>query len=97
MAAERQWMRKLTDRAELYGEALPGVPLVEIAGENRVLMECHCGVREYGKERITVGVCYGNIQITGKNLELTVMSRKCLVISGQIEHVELCRKGKGSC
>ena len=34
--------------------ALPGVPIVELAGDRRVLIENHRGVTEYGMERICV-------------------------------------------
>ena len=82
----------LWDRLELPGEALPGQPLVEIAGDGRVLIENHRGVREYSRERIGVKVKYGLVQICGSCLELRCMTWEQLVISGRIDMVQLKRR-----
>ena len=74
--------RDLWDRLDLPGESLPGQVVVEITGENRVLIEHHCGVREYSRERIGVKVKYGMLQVCGNCLELRCMTREQLVISG---------------
>lgn len=84
----------LLDRLDLPGETLPGQVLVEIAGENRVLIEQHRGIREYTPERIGVCVRYGMVDICGKGLELRSMSREQLIICGQIDGVTLKRRMK---
>ena len=91
---KRNWMQKLADEADLSAEALPGVPIVELAGECRVLIERHAGVTEYSRERIRVKVRYGWVCVCGCNLELTRMTREQLVISGRIDGVQLQRKGR---
>ena len=88
------WMQKLADGADLSGEPLPGVPIVEIAGECRVLIERHGGVTEYSRERISVKVRYGTVSVCGCGLELTRMTREQLVISGRIDCVQLQRRGR---
>jgi len=92
MKEKRNWAQRLTDAAELYGEALPGVPLVEIYGENRVLIECHRGVVEYGCQKIGVRVSIGIICVTGCDLQVRLMTRERLVISGRITGVQLIRR-----
>lgn len=82
------------DRLDLPGEQLPGEVLVEILGKNRVLIEHHRGVREYGPERIGVTVKYGLVQISGSGLRLRCMTDDQLVITGCIEAVELLGKGR---
>lgn len=82
----------LWDRLDLPGEAVPGQPLVEIAGDCRVLIEHHHGVREYSRERIGVNVKYGVVQVCGSGLELRCMTREQLVISGKIDCVMLKRR-----
>lgn len=86
------WMQKLADGVDLSGEPLPGMPIVEIAGECRVLIERHGGVTEYSRERISVKVRYGMITVCGCGLELTRMTREQLVISGRIDGVQLQRR-----
>ncbi len=87
--------RDLWDRLDLPGESLPGQVVVEITGENRVLIEHHCGVREYSRERIGVKVKYGMLQVCGNCLELRCMTREQLVISGRIDCIVLKRRNSG--
>ena len=82
----------LLDQFDLPGETLPGQVLVEIAGENRVLIEQHRGIREYSPQRIGVCVRYGMVEICGSGLELRCMSKEQLVICGKIDSVTLRRR-----
>lgn len=92
MEKGRQWAQRLADCAQLYGEALPGVPLVELAGDRRILIEHHDGVIEYGRECIRVRVRYGTLCITGSDMELTRMTKEQLIISGKIACIQLQRR-----
>lgn len=94
MERKSQWVQKLADSADLAGEPLPGVPVVELAGENRVLIEGHRGVTQYSREQVCVKVSYGCICICGGCLELTRMSREQLIVSGRIDAVKLLRREK---
>lgn len=92
MTKKGHWVQRIADGADLYGEPLPGIPIVEIAGDRRVLIERHRGVIEYGEQRIRVRVSYGIICITGSCLELTQMTKQQLIVSGQIDCVQLQRR-----
>lgn len=70
---------------------LTGMPLVEIAGERRVLIENHRGVTEYDADRICVLVKFGQICVCGEGLTLAQMTGACLVICGRIDSVTLLR------
>lgn len=70
---------------------LPGMPLVEIAGEKRVLIENHRGVTEYDANRICVRVKFGQICVCGESLTLAQMTGASLVICGRIDSVTLLR------
>lgn len=94
MARSGDWLQHLADSSELESEALPGLPILEIAGDRRVLIERHGGVLEYGPERIRIRVAYGTVCITGCGLELVRMSRQQLVISGRVDSVCLQRRCK---
>ncbi len=93
MVKRRGWIERLAETADLQGEAFPGQPLVEIYGERRVLIEHHCGVTEYGRERIQVKVRYGQLCICGGCLELARMTADQLVITGRIDSVSIIRRG----
>lgn len=90
-----KWLQRLADEADLSGEPLPGVPVVELAGDSRVLIERHKGVTEYSREKIGIHMCFGKLEVTGCNLELSCMTRDQLVISGRISGILIQRKGKG--
>ena len=64
-------------------------PLIEIIGKRRVLIENHSGITEMSNDRITASNDGGNIVITGKDLQLVMMSVDQIVVAGQIESVLL--------
>lgn len=70
------------------------VPLVEIAGGERVLVENHLGVLGYSLNEIEIKVGYGKLSVLGANLRLMHLSKEQLVISGCIEAIRIC-KGRG--
>lgn len=93
MGMGRYLLERLADEADLTAEPLPGQPIVEIAGDRRVLIENHFGVKEYSRERITVKVKYGFVSVCGCHLELMRMTKEQLVICGRIDGVMLQRRG----
>lgn len=89
MVQKGKWASKLTSLTDLPEEIAAILPLVEIAGNKRVLVEHHCGVIAYGKEEIIVQVKKGSVVISGENLLLTKMTATQLIISGKIYSVHL--------
>lgn len=92
MRQKRDWLQRLTEGADLPGEASPALPLVELAGDRRVLIEHHRGVTQYGTDRICVNVKFGQVAVCGCGLELARMTREQLVICGRIDSVTLLRR-----
>jgi len=72
--------------------SLPGVPIVEIAGDQRVLIENHKGVCSYSPVEVLARTGLGYISVTGECLNLAVMNAEQLVITGKIHQIIL--KGK---
>ncbi|MBQ7415622.1 MAG: YabP/YqfC family sporulation protein [Oscillospiraceae bacterium] len=87
-----RWMERLADSADLPGEGLPGQPLVELLGQRRVLIEHHCGVTEYGREKIHVKMSYGGLCVCGAGLELARMSAEQLIITGRVDSISIVRR-----
>lgn len=79
-------LSRITEDMDL---SAPALPLVEIVGTNRVLIENHGGVSGYGPECIRVKAKYGQICICGKCLEIARMTKEQLVITGSIREVKL--------
>lgn len=84
---------RLTEKADLWEEPVPGQPIVEIAGTGRLLIENHGGVLSYSNDCITAKVRFGCIQVCGCALQIRRMSREQLIISGRIDSVTLHRRG----
>lgn len=86
-------LQRLSGAMYESNDALPGVPIVELAGDRRVLIENHWGVTEYGTDRICVKVKYGILCVCGREMELAKMTKDQLVITGSIGSLTIHRKG----
>lgn len=91
MRGSGKLLGRLAFETDLPDEPIPGKPLVEIMDRSRVLIENHCGVCEYGGNLIRVKTKSGSICVCGSGLELARMTKGQLVITGQVESVQLCR------
>ena len=85
-------MELLADRAELESEPMPAQPIIEIAGEQRILVENHRGVSAYSTEKVLINVEFGTICVCGCGLRLFRMTKEQLVIRGRIDTVSLQRR-----
>lgn len=94
MNKRKMFIERIPFLMDLPTEPLPGLPLVELVGEHRVLVENHCGVIGYGCNEIRVKVSYGQLCICGSDLRLACMTKHQLVITGQIDTVNLIRGSK---
>ncbi len=92
MKKDKGFLERLTEGTELLSEPLPGQPIVEIAGDRRVVIENHGGVTQYSREKIGVKVKFGTVCVCGCGLELVRMSRDQLIIVGRIDSVHLIRR-----
>ncbi|MBR4109913.1 MAG: YabP/YqfC family sporulation protein [Oscillospiraceae bacterium] len=94
MKGRKHILDRMAVAADLSSEPVPKLPLVEIAGERRVLIENHFGVTGYGSQEICVKVRFGHVIICGKGLELVRMTKEQLVVMGTIDGVRFCKGGK---
>lgn len=92
MKGNEHILQRIADRVDLAGEPIPGQTVVEIAGENRILIENYCAVREYSPCKIDIRVKYGMVTVCGCNLELRKMTKEHLIIAGRIDTVALQRR-----
>lgn len=58
-------------------------------GNRSLLVENHCGVREFAKERIVVATHCGCLEVDGDSLSLSEVRPGALVICGSLRHVKL--------
>lgn len=91
----KQRFKKYLSEKTVNPELFPVLPIVELAGGRRVLIENHLGVTQYSKEKIGIKMKYGEIQIIGCGLSLEQMTRTKLVVTGRIDEICLHRREKG--
>lgn len=75
----------------MHDETLPGIPIVELVGDCRLLIENHKSVRRFDSELITVCLKYGLLCVSGSQLQLCKMSDTQLVITGRIEQLSIVK------
>lgn len=86
------FLEHFTEYTDISLEPLSAQPIIEIAGENRVLIENHFGVKGYSREKITANVKFGFVHICGTGLEILRMTKEQLVIQGRVMAVSLERR-----
>ncbi len=91
MKQDRRMMHRLKGMLELSSQPMPGIPVVELCGDKRLLIENHHGVVGYGSEQIRIAVKFGNLSVNGSGLKICFMSKQQLVVSGIIESLQLER------
>lgn len=92
MGKGKHFFESMITLASLSMDTGPGQPIVEIAGDRRVLIEYHQGVIAYSRERILVSVGYGTLCVFGCSLEMRHMTKEKLIICGKIDSVQLQRR-----
>ena len=90
MSVKRKFNHFLPEKA-IDPDLFPIVPIVELAGSHRVLVENHLGVIQYSTEKIGIKMKYGEIQICGCGLTLEHMTRVKLIVTGRIDGICLLR------
>lgn len=93
MREGRQFWERLAEEAGMSAESVSRRCVVEIAGENRVLIENHRGVTAYGQEEIAVKTKFGSVRVCGCGLTVMHLTKDQLVICGRIKTVSLHRRG----
>ena len=92
MGKKQKLLQHLADGMDLPTEPLPGIPVLEVWGDGRVLIENHFGIVHYSREQILVKLAYGQVRICGCGMELTLMTKERLIITGRIDGLTLIRR-----
>ena len=82
---------RLLNNADLATELQPLQSLVEIFGDQRVLIENHCGIRKYTTQEIVISAKNADICVAGDGLHIVLMTKERLVIQGGICNISLYR------
>ena len=82
-------LQRVMHGSEITSQSLPSIPLIEIIGCNRLLIENHICIISYSLQEISVRVKYGQIMIHGEGLHLSYISTDKIVISGCLHNIQL--------
>lgn len=86
---------KFTESKRCVNQAASNFPVLELAGDCRLLIENHFGVVQYSKDGIKVKLNYGKVYVGGSDLQLQQMTKERLLICGRIDIIRL-ERGEGN-
>ena len=89
MKKNQSILQRVIHGSELASTPLTAVPLIEVSGFEKVLIENHSAIASYDSQQICIQVKRGNIFVCGHELHLAYMSQEKLVITGIIENIQL--------
>ncbi len=81
-------LERAARKLDLPGEALAGMPKIEIVGNRRLAVENHRGILEYSDENIEINTQRAVIKVRGTELGIRSMNSETLLIEGFILSVE---------
>ena len=90
----KKGLQRLSETVCKTNSTISDVPIVELVGNHRVLIENHKGVIEYSGDVICVKVKFGLLCVQGQQLEFAKMTKVQLVITGKIQSLVLRGKGE---
>lgn len=82
-------LETLTQRLELPGELLNGVPRLTLTGSGSVLIENHGELLSYTDELLELGCGHLRLRIRGDGLLLRAMDSEQMLVTGRIFGVEV--------
>lgn len=88
------FMSSLVKRLDLHSESTSKQVLIEMFDNRWLLIEKHCGVIGYAKDKITVKLSKGCLCVQGDDLKLGKMSKDQLKIFGVIHSVRFCGRDR---
>ena len=89
MKRENRVLSRAAELFDLPADGLGGVPRVELTGKGELRMEGHRGILAYGPEEIHISGGRLVVRVRGSGLELRAMTPTELLITGEIDGVEL--------
>jgi sporulation protein YqfC len=79
--------KRIADALELQHDVALNLPVLHITGFERLLMENHRGLLEYGRNKIRIASTAGTVEIAGEGLAIKSVGRDEVLITGSITNV----------
>ena len=88
MERKESLLERASRTLDLPGDAVAGLPRVELLGDRELRMEYHKGILAYGAEEIHISGGKLVVRVKGTGLELKSMNPAELLITGQIQSLD---------
>ncbi len=82
-------LEKASQLFDLPGDAVAGLPTLELIGDRELRLEHYRGILSCSKEELHVDGGKWVLRILGRDLEICAMREEELLISGWVEKLEL--------
>ncbi len=89
----KRLLEAASNRLDLPGEIVAGLPKIELTGFSRLSIEQHSGVLTYSTETVIVDVGIGRVKITGRELAISLMNHTYVIVTGKLQGIELVPGG----
>ena len=89
MERKESLLERASQALDLPGDALAGMPRIELLGDREFRMEYHKGILAYGTDEIHISGGKLVVRVKGEGLELRSMNPTELLITGRIACVDL--------
>lgn len=88
MERKESLLERASQALELPGDALAGLPRLELLGDRELRVESHKGILAYGTEEIHISGGKLVVRVKGTELELRAMDPAELLITGHIRSLD---------
>lgn len=88
MERKESLLERASQMLDLPGDALAGLPRLELMGDRELRMASHKGILAYGPEEIHISGGRLVVRVRGEGLELRSMNPAELLVTGRISAVE---------
>lgn len=84
MERKESLLERASQALDIPGDAVAGMPRIELLGDRELRMEYHKGILAYGTDEIHISGGKLVVRVKGEGLELKSMNPTELLIAGQI-------------
>lgn len=81
---------KIADAVDISKDVILNAALINIIGNREMTIENYRAIIEYTDELIRIKTSQHTLKISGKKLEIRVITQELLHITGMIKNVEFC-------
>ncbi|MDY3919998.1 MAG: YabP/YqfC family sporulation protein [Candidatus Limivivens sp.] len=89
-SSEKSLLKRMTRAAQIPEDLADRAVLVQITGQDSVLVENYRGILEYSSERLALQTKTCRLIIEGKALYISYYNGEEMKISGHIEQIHYC-------